>query len=147
MTPVEHAWERLVTSQILPAFQAIKTQYERFDGTTVEIQRAAPGETAETVDDWVRLTWLVAPSASVLAALPPHLRSPVTPRTVLTYTITRAGQPGDTRVWAETAIPDSGTPRVFREEVGDYSRGDITKDRILQHFLSSYQRHVLSAGH
>ncbi len=141
----QSAWDHFVTHQVLPAFQEIKSIYERYDGTTVDIQQAPVGERR------VRLTWMVAPSASLLAVIEPHARTAPPPRTVLTYTIISDEQSVQTKVWCETHIPNkadhlTNSSRVFREALGDYRHKDLTKDTILSNFLANYQRHVLSSG-
>jgi hypothetical protein len=138
------AWDDFVAQQVLPAFQEIKSIDEQIDGTTFDIQQAPSGER------WVRLTWMVAPSASVLALLPPSMRTAEPAKTVLIYTITGDERSAQTNAWCETRIPDEAgglTPssRVFREALGDYRHEDITKDTIMDSFLASYQRHVLGS--
>ena len=142
---VQSTWNHFVTHQVLPAFQEIKSIYERHDGTTVDIQQAPAGE------QWVRLTWMVAPSASMLAVLEPRARTAPPPRTVLTYTIIGDKQFVQTKAWCETRIPNKAdgltdSSRVFREALGDYRRKDLTKDTIQSNFLANYQRHVLGSG-
>jgi hypothetical protein len=144
LAQAQSAWEHFAMRQILPAFQEIKSTFERNDGTAVTIQQATMGE------HWVRLTWSVAPSPSLIASLPPSVRRPGSPRIVLTYGITADVPSGDTRAWSETRIPNptGSAPesmRIFREELGDYRRKDLTKDAIRANFLANYQRHVLGA--
>jgi hypothetical protein len=141
----QSAWDHFVTHQVLPAFQAIKSIYEQYDGTTVDIQQAPAGER------WVRLTWMVAPSASTLALLPPGMRTAPPPQTVLTYTIIGDEPSAQTKAWCETRIPNKAgdlTPssRVFREALGDYRRKDLTKDTIISNFVANYQRYVLGSA-
>jgi hypothetical protein len=141
---IHSAWDDFVAQQVLPAFQEIKSTNERVDGTTFDIQQAPSGER------WVRLTWMVAPSASVLALLPPSMRTAEPPKTVLIYTIAGDERSAQANAWCETRIPDkAGDPtpgsRVFREALGDYRHEDITKDMIMDSFLASYQRHVLGS--
>jgi hypothetical protein len=93
---------------------------------------------------------MVAPSASLLALLPPSMRTAEPPTTVLIYTITGDEDPAQTNAWCETWIPDkAGGPasggRVFREALGDYRHEDITKDTIINRLVASYQRHVLGS--
>jgi hypothetical protein len=138
------AWDHFVARQVLPAFQEIKSINEQVDGTTFDIQQAPPGER------WVRLTWMAAPSASVLALLPPSMRTAEPPKTVLIYTITGDEHSAPANAWCETRVPgeaDGLTPssRVFREALGDYRQEDITKDTIMNSFLANYQWHVLGS--
>lgn len=132
----QSAWDHFVTHQVLPTFQEIKSIFERNDGTTVDIQQAPAGER------WVRLTWMVAPSPSMLAMLPPSVRTVEPPRRVLTYTISGDEQSTKTKAWCEIRIPNKAGDRVFREAVGDYRGTDVTKDTIRKHFLAKYQRHL-----
>ena len=94
---------------------------------------------------------MVAPSASVLALLPPNMRTAEPPRTVLIYAVTAGDEhSAQTIAWCETHVPDkAGGPssgdRVFREALGDYRDKDITKDTIINSFMASYQRHVLGS--
>ncbi len=139
------AWDHFVAQRVLPAFQEIKSIHEQYDGTNLDIQQAPSGER------WVRLTWMVAPSPSMLALLPPSMRTAEPPTTVLIYTITGDERSAQTKAWCETRIPDkAGGPasssRVFREALGDYRQEDITKDTIINSFLASYQRHVLGSA-
>jgi hypothetical protein len=138
------AWNHFVAQQVLPAFQEIKSMNEKVDGTTFGIQQAPSSER------WVRLTWMVAPSASVLALLPPSMRTAEPPKTVLIYTIIGDECSSETNAWCETRIPDEAaglapSSRVFREALGDYRHDDITKDTITNSFLANYQRHVLGS--
>jgi hypothetical protein len=138
------AWDRFVAQQVLPAFQEIQFMNEQLDGTTFDIQQAPSGER------WVRLTWMVAPSASLLALLPPSMRTAGPAKTVLIYTISGDEGSAQTNAWCETRVPDEAgglnpSSRVFREALGDYRRDDITKDTIMNRFLASYQRHVLGS--
>jgi hypothetical protein len=141
----QSAWNHFVTRSVLPVFQEIKSIFERYDGTTVDIQQAPAGER------WVRLTWMVAPDKSTLAHLPPSVVSAHPPRTstVLIYTIMGDEPSTQTTAWCETRIPNKAgdlTPssRAFREALGDYRRKDVTKDTIRSNFLANYQRHVLA---
>jgi hypothetical protein len=139
----QSAWDHFVTHQVLPTFQEIKSIFERNDGTTVDIQQAPAGER------WVRLIWMVAPSPSMLAALPPSMRTAEPPRTVLTYTIMSDESSTQTKAWCEIRIPNKAGDRVFREAVGDYCRKNVTNDTIRKNFLANYQRHlhdILGAG-
>ena len=137
------AWDHFVAQQVLPAFQEIKSVNGQVDGTTFDIQQAPSGER------WVRLTWMVAPSASLLAMFPPSMRT-AEPKTVLICTIVCDEHSAQTNAWCETRIPDKDgglTPssRVFREALGDYRHEAITKDTIMKSFVASYQRHVLGS--
>lgn len=138
----QSAWEQLVGSQIIPALEEIKSTFEAQDGTSVAIEQAATGE------NWVRLTWSVAPSPSLMASLPPSMRKPVSARGVLTYTVASDVPSGDRRTWSDTRVPSArlDAPEsmlLFREELGDY--GSLTKDVIKTNLLACYQRHVLGA--
>jgi hypothetical protein len=138
----QRAWDLFVAQTVLPAFQEIKSANAQVDGTTYDIQQAPPGER------WVRLTWMVAPSASVVALLPPSMRTIEPPRTVLSYTV--AGDDASTRAWCETRIPDEAgrlnpSSPVFREELGDYHHRSITKDRIMDSLTANWQRHVVGS--
>jgi tetratricopeptide (TPR) repeat protein len=141
------AWEQFVTDQVLPAFHDIKAIFERHDGTTADVQQSRAGER------WVRLTWMVAPSPSMLASLPPSARpaSPPPPRTVLIFTIKGDVPLAMTTAWCETRIPtQSGDladrSHVFLERLGDYRRKEVTKDTIQEKFLENYQRHILGSS-
>jgi hypothetical protein len=145
----QSAWKEFVTRAVIPAFEQLKsTPGEYCDGTSMVIEQGATGE------HWLRLTSSVAPSPSLIASLPPGVqaqaRARASARIVLTYTITADAPSEDTQAWSETRVPNptsdaSERMRLFREELGDYRRKDLTKDAIRANFLSNYQRHVLGA--
>ena len=128
--PAQSAWGHFVAHQVLPAFHEIKSGHERLDGTSIDIRQASEPER------WVSLTWKVAPSASVLAMLPPSMRTTEPPRTVLTYVI----GDGSDHAWSETRVPGKA---VARETLGDYRRAGLTTETIINDFVTGYQRNVL----
>src|SRR5262245_46601059 len=131
-------WEHFVTDVVIPAFKEIKAELESQDGTSGTIEPAINGE------HWVRLTWAVAPSPSLIARFPPSAKGPVSPTIVLAYTVGSDVPSGGRGAWSETRVPRRDAPdgmNVFREELGDYR--NLTKDAIKSSFLANYRQHVL----